>query len=207
MNALEDVLSRVRITELAQALGIKLDKTRRRGVATWREGRNFSVSFNDVKNVWHDFVTGSGGGILDLVQRVRGGSRADALRWLADFAGVVIDDRPESRADRRAFAERRERDERDMREAEFFRIAAERVAEHVLEELPEAVEERFRPTQFLLNLRGSQGAALLALYRNFRASEPRLTAALVFAGERTWERLSLRLARYIAANTEVPLES
>ncbi len=202
-----DMIAGVHISDVAMALGIQLDRTKRRGVASWRRGRNFSVSFNDSKNYWHDFVTGEGGGMLALVQRVHGGERADALRWVADFAGVILDDRPASRVDRRAFAERRERDERDMRAAEFFRIAAESMAEHVLAELPEAVLERFRPTQFLLNLRGAQGAALLAFYRNYRDREPRLTAALVFAGERAWNRLCVRLARFIVASTEGPLAS
>jgi hypothetical protein len=56
-----DVVASVRITDVAQALGVLLDRARRRGVATWRKGKNFSVSFNDAKNVWHDFVTNEGG--------------------------------------------------------------------------------------------------------------------------------------------------
>jgi hypothetical protein len=102
-----DIIERIHITDVAQALGVRIDRTRRRGVASWREGRNFSVSLDDVKNVWHDFVTGDGGGMLDLVQRVHGCNRADALRWVADLAGVALDDRPAAREDRRTFAERR----------------------------------------------------------------------------------------------------
>jgi excisionase family DNA binding protein len=40
------------------------------------------------------------GGILDLVISIRGGSRADALRWCADLAGVPLNDKPLSAEDR-----------------------------------------------------------------------------------------------------------
>jgi hypothetical protein len=112
-------------------------------------------------------------------------------------------DRPATRADRRALAERREHEQRKMRAAEFFRIAAVSVAEQTLDELPEAIPERYVPTQLLLDLRAAQGSALLAIYREFRAREPRLTAALVYAGERIWQRLCERLARFVAGGAEV----
>jgi hypothetical protein len=89
-----------------------------------------------------------------------------------------------------------------MRAAEFFRIAAASMAERVLAELPDAVPERFVPTQLLLSLRASHDSAL-AVYRDFREREPELTAALVYAGERTWERMCTRLARFVAAGAEV----
>lgn len=91
-----DVIDRVRISDVAEALGIKLDRARRRGVASWREGCHFSVSFDDTKNVWHDFVSGEGGGVLDLVQRIHGCARKEALSWLADYAGVALEQRSQS---------------------------------------------------------------------------------------------------------------
>src|SRR5580658_1977601 len=99
-----DVIERVRISSVAEALGIKLDRTRRRGVATWREGRNFSVSFDDAKNVWHDFVTGEGGGVIALVQLIVGCDRKAALRWLAGFAGVPLGEQTDS--ERRNWSQR-----------------------------------------------------------------------------------------------------
>jgi hypothetical protein len=64
----------------------------------WRGGDGFNVSLNDTRSVWHDFTTDEGGGVLDLVARIRGGDRQDALRWLAAFAGIRLD---QSAADRR----------------------------------------------------------------------------------------------------------
>ena len=99
-----DIVSHVKITDVARVLGVKLDRTRRRGVASWREGKNFSVSFNDVKNVWHDFVTDEGGGVLDFIQRARGCDRKEALELLASIAGVQLDHHNE--VDRRDYARR-----------------------------------------------------------------------------------------------------
>ena len=87
-----------------------------RSVAFWRrgaDGRNVSVVPS--RGVWHDFATGQGGGVLDLIQTARGGSRAEALQWLADHLGVDLDGGPErSPADRRRLA----REAADRRAAE-----------------------------------------------------------------------------------------
>jgi hypothetical protein len=41
--------------------------------------------------VWYDHAAGAGGGVLDLIMAVQGGTRQDALMWLADFLGVELD--------------------------------------------------------------------------------------------------------------------
>jgi hypothetical protein len=61
-----------------------------------------NVSLDDSSGVWHDFVSGDGGGILCLVMRLRGCTKRDALMWLADFVGVPLDDRPMFAGERRA---------------------------------------------------------------------------------------------------------
>jgi len=78
---------------------------RGRARAFYREGGNpGAVSLNDEKACWHDFVTGEGGGVLDLVQRIRGCNRADALRWLSETVGIPLEARPVG--ERRAYAVR-----------------------------------------------------------------------------------------------------
>lgn len=52
-----------------------------RGVR-WRYGTRGSLSIDVGRGLWCDFETGEGGGLLKLVQRVRGGSLAEAARWL-----------------------------------------------------------------------------------------------------------------------------
>jgi hypothetical protein len=103
-----EVMDRVKITQVWQALGGG-PLRRGRGRAFWRnEADGLNVSVSDAKGCWHDFVSGDSGGILDLVQHVRGGSRAEALQYVADINGVTLDSKRLSRTEKRAYAERRE---------------------------------------------------------------------------------------------------
>ena len=111
--------------------------------------------------------------------------------------GRVLLDRVASRSERRALAQWRERQQRDMQAADYFQFAAVRMAEEILDQLPEAVPERYAPTQLLLALRAAQGAGLLAIYRDFQTRAPKLTAALVYAGDRAWARVCILLARFL----------
>lgn len=86
------IFEQVRISDVYAALtGRKLRRTgvdTWRGQAWWRNGNGLNVRLDDSRGVWKDFVTNEGGGVLALVVRIRGGTRQDALRWVADFAGV-----------------------------------------------------------------------------------------------------------------------
>lgn len=57
--------------------------------------------------------------MIDLVVRVRGGSRPDALRWLADLAGIPLDNRPLSASERARWAAERRAIEKDLPAAEL----------------------------------------------------------------------------------------
>ena len=59
-----------------------------RGRAFWRNGDGLNISLDDSKGAYYDHARGTGGGVLDLLQLVRGGSRAEAMEWLKGF-GVV----------------------------------------------------------------------------------------------------------------------
>jgi hypothetical protein len=194
MSAVEDVLSRVRISEIYQALtGIEPRRTGQdtwRGAATWRNGDGLNVSGDDARGVWHDFKTDEGGGVLDLVQRVRGCSRADALRWCADLAGVPLSqDKPLSAEARARWARELRELERDLPTARYWRRAAVNMAEQLLTTLKAAL---FDPTlpwpdvgeiahieNMLTGLRRKDGPALVAEYRSWLDQCPGMTAALV----------------------------
>jgi hypothetical protein len=169
-----DVVARVRISDIAEALGVKLDRARRRGVAHWRDGRNFSVSLNDEKNCWHDFVTNEGGGLLDFISRILVCDRQAALRWLADYAGVALDHENED--------ERRAR-ERRMRTA---LPAAEALVDYKVEIL-EALREKRN-----LLLRIFHGAEQFIINHDVdeceRRGDLRFEAALA-VGETYWQRI------------------
>lgn len=74
---MEDILSCVRIRDVYHTLtGRQPHRTGRdtwRAVATWRDGDGLNVSGDDARGVWHDFAANEGGGVLDLIVRVRGG--------------------------------------------------------------------------------------------------------------------------------------
>jgi hypothetical protein len=133
MTGVADLLSRVRIGDIYTALTAAEPRhsgaNRWRARATWRGGDGWSVQLDDSRGVWHDFVTDDRGGVLDLIRRVRGGSRYDALRWLAVYAGVPLDDRPLSQDERERWAEERRRVERDLPTARYWRDTVVRLAE------------------------------------------------------------------------------
>jgi hypothetical protein len=197
MSALQDVLSRVHISEVYTALtGMTLRRTGNdiwRARATWRDGDGFNVSMDDGRNVWHDFVSDEGGGVLDLVARVRGGSRVDALRWLADFAGMPLKDRALSPKDRQRWAREFAEAERTYTEATYFADAAALMAEWALEELSPDDTERAVHTALIARLRISPEAE----YRAWLDRDPTWAAALVQAGRERARRLQIALARWI----------
>jgi hypothetical protein len=95
-----EIVSSVRISEVWRALGGgSLRKCR--GCAFWRpKADSWSVAIDDSKGTWFDHRDSTGGGILDLIQHVLHCTRQDALKWLADFTGLKLDNRPLTPQDR-----------------------------------------------------------------------------------------------------------
>jgi hypothetical protein len=89
ISPLSEILSRVRITSVAEAHGVKI--RRGRCVAPWRKDANgWNLALYDSTNRWIDFAHDERGGLLDFVSRVRGCDRRAALEWLAGFAGIPL---------------------------------------------------------------------------------------------------------------------
>jgi hypothetical protein len=175
-----------------------------RGPCPIHHGKHDSFSVDPESGHWRCWsVCGLGGDILALEVALTGAIWRQAVAEVERTIGRVLLDRPATRAERRAVAERHDHERRERREAQLFRIAATSMAEQVLDELPEAVPERFGPTQLLLSLCASHDSALLAVYRDSAEREPELTAALVYAGERAWQRTCVRLAGFVAGGAEV----
>lgn len=102
-----EILGRVTITEVWEALGGSPPRFRRAS-AFWRETKDLNVSLNDEKGAWYDHARGEGGGVLDLVQHAHGGSRADALAWIAQRFGLPLKSgRAFTPAERAEYARRR----------------------------------------------------------------------------------------------------
>jgi hypothetical protein len=191
------------ISAIWKALGGDAPR-RGRARAFYREGDNrVAVSLNDEKGCWHDFVTGEGGGVLDLVVRVRGGSRQDALRWAADFVGCPLDDRPLSAFERALWAKRQQQIALELPKARLWRRAAVALAEQVLAGLKAALADPTltRPgvgeiahwTTQLAGWRRLDGTALVAEFLWWAEHEPHLTRGMLYASElrETAERRAL----------------
>jgi hypothetical protein len=169
-----------------------------RGPATWRGGDGPNVSLDDSRGVWHDFVSGQGGGVLDLIIQVRGGSRAGALRWAAAFAGVTLQERPLSPAQRERQAQDRRSADSLRQRAARFAAAVTPLAEMVLDDLPATDPERAAHTALLRRLAVSPEAEYQAWWQHNRV----LTEGLVHAGRERERRLARMILTYIT--TEVP---
>jgi hypothetical protein len=185
-----------------------------RAVAVWRDGDGFNVSLDDTRGLWHDFTTGEGGGVLDLVVRVRGGSRQDALRWVADLVGCPLDDRPLSAFDRTRWVKQQRQIERELPKARLWRRSVLALGEEVLDQfkttlvdptLPwPAVGEIARWTAQLATWHRLDDAGLVAEYLWWAQHQPLLTGGLVYAARllETAERQALRTYLTMVATGE-----
>jgi hypothetical protein len=212
MNATTEILSRVRISQVYVELGGPTPRGNR-VPAFWRGGDGLNVSLDDKRGVWHDFTTDDGGGVLDLVARVRGGSRADALRWCAELAGVPLEDKPLSPIERESWARGRRDLERNLPIAQCWQRAAISMTEELLDQLkaglsnpnlpqPEIGEIRGAES-LLVSLRRKDGAALIDEYRAWLEEHPGLTAALVASAWRREQAQRQAVVEYLR-QTEQP---
>jgi hypothetical protein len=57
--------------------------------AHWCGSGGFNVAPDPGKDIWHDLVTGEGGGVVPLVSVVRPYSSRDAMRRVVKFTGAL----------------------------------------------------------------------------------------------------------------------
>lgn len=179
---------------------------RYRGAATWRDGENPNVTLNDARGTWYDHGTNQGGGVLDLIVRVHGGSRQDALRWLSAYSGVPL--QPAGPGEITRMRESRESIERDLPDARLWKRSEIEHASTRLDELsqmlgtfkglsPEEAAETAALTQTLAALRAHKDSALVDAYRDARARDPEGVEQIVRA-----ERLAdAQISRLLATAT------
>lgn len=94
-DALNEILTRADIVDVAGRLGLKLGKreaTYTTALCPFHDDRQPSLAlYRDKGNPhFYCFACGARGGILDLVDKLRGGDRADNLPWLAREVGVDL---------------------------------------------------------------------------------------------------------------------
>lgn len=195
-----DLIVRTQMTEVWVALGGG-DPRRGRGRAFWRGGYGYNVSINADKGAWFDHVTGEGGGILDLILLVRDCSRQDALKWLADYYNLPLDNHQVTPEERQERAAQRERDLDDGRAAGYFSIAAAALAEESLEQMAAFDLRRKLLTDVMRTCQTESG--LLSEFRAWRQAEPDLTTALVAAGMAAERRAQVNAAQVLMETAHV----
>jgi hypothetical protein len=191
-----EILNRIKISDVYRALTSteprRTSTDTLRGRAVWRDGNGLSVSLNDRRGFWHDFVTHDGGGVLDLIVRVRGDSHQDALRWLADLVGLPLDDRPLSPEERRRWAQQKRLFEQELPRARYWRRAAIVLCECLLDTLKDQFFTRSSQiqttdlcdiTEMRSRLQHLDGAELVAEYRWWFQHQAALVIGMVGAAE------------------------
>jgi hypothetical protein len=126
--------------------------------------------------------------------QLRGGSRQDALQWLAHFCGTTLEDAPQTPENRARYQVEKKAAELDMPDALRFRRGVIQLTHETLE----ATKSRyFNPTEtqsdytdvialqdltrLLERLRGMGEGLMLAEYRSWRDQYPGLTYGIVRA--------------------------
>ena len=210
-TTMAEILARVKISEVYYVLTRK--QPRRvgsdawRGPAVWRGGDGLNVSLNDTRNLWHDFTANEGGGVLDLVVRVRGGSRQDALRWVADFAGVPLDSRSLSPTEQADWARRQHLIKRELPRARLWQRAALALGDQVLDNLKAALADPKLPrpeigeiafwTRQIPAWRRMADAELVTEYLWWAGHQPRLAAGMIYAANLRARAEHEALRRYL----------
>jgi hypothetical protein len=191
MSRVDEILAHVNISSVWCALGGHTPN-HGRAPAFWRKTRDPNVSLNDAKGTWFDFARGEGGGILDLVEHVRGCSRSEAVQWLADLAGIPLDEHPLTQPEKRDWA-------RAKRQAVPLARMALSWWQARLSELEDLKRKAFDgggldveclrvAAPELLRLENLCADAVVAEYMTLRRIDPAGTRELVRIGE-TWERV------------------
>jgi hypothetical protein len=189
----------------------RMGADRFRARATWRGGDGWSVSLDDSRGVWHDFVSSEGGGVLDLVSMVRGGTRQSALKWLAESTGVTLANF--SQAERARWVEQQRELSRELPRARYWRRAAILLAEELLDSLkmrffdpdaPATVEasDLRSVTRLLGELHRIDGVELVEEFRWWYREHPVLTKGLIYAAEIRVEAERRAICRYLAGAAE-----
>jgi hypothetical protein len=190
-----EVLTRVKISRVYHMLtGIEPRKTgngKYRAAALWRKGDGLNVSLDDAKGVWHDFATNEGGGVLDLVVRIRGVDRHGALNWICEYLGIALNDRSMSANEKAEWGRQQRELQQELPNARHWRRAATEMIEDILHEQKAALFDATLPwpeigeirrfTVMLAWVESMSGADLVAEYKSWLKHAPGLTWAITKA--------------------------
>ena len=101
-----EIVQHADLCGVARALGFSVGRTNRAPCLLCGSANPTTLSLNQNQKSWYCFRCHRSGGLLDLIQAVHGGSRAEAAQWLADVQGLRLTDRPMDPAARERYAKR-----------------------------------------------------------------------------------------------------
>jgi len=182
-----------------------------RAPAPWRDGENASVAIDDAKGVWFDHVANEGGGIVDLVVRIKGGSPRDAMQWLSEHTGHALTTTPP--AQRAEWHRDQAALNRDLPDATLWRQSAVAMGNEVLDQMKAALSNANAPqpapgeiaelTQRVAGWRKLSDEGLVAEFRNWQARDPETTDAMARAARQENARVARDLAREVGLSKTV----
>lgn len=87
-----DNLNSIPIRQVAERLGIEINRAKKTKCLVHSPDNNPSMSFSDRAdmNMWHCFTCGAGGGVIRLVQVKTGWSFSDSCIWLSKEFNVIV---------------------------------------------------------------------------------------------------------------------
>jgi hypothetical protein len=199
-----EILSVAPISEVWRLLGGGLIR-HNRARAFWRDGDGWNVTLDDSRGAWFDHRDATGGGLLDLIVTVNSGTRADALKWLADTLGIELADRPNdeaTKAERVAFAS-------DLPSAALWRRAALDLADNLLTQMKAGLfdpnvhgpadGEVLAIERLRASIQNATDRGLVNEYRQWLSSWPGMTNAMVQSARRVEQAEARALHRFISA--------
>ena len=153
---------------------------RGRGRCPIHKGKRDSLAVNMKTGNWYCFSQcGRGGDVFAFEMALNNCSFPEAKRAVFDLIG-----RFETPFDRSEDARNRAANVADIQAAGWWSGAFVQLAEETLAEMESTDPARGLITDLLLSAKQARGESLLDLYRSELAREPKLTAALVYAGRR-----------------------
>lgn len=154
---------------------------------------SFRVHAND--QFFKCFGCGLGGDVFKFVQEMERVSFGDALKILAERAGITSG--KSSQAQNREW--RREREER--KNAELWSRTAIALAELLLDDI--GIRDYSDVAALSRVIAVSRGTPMVEEYRAWRQARPQLTKAMVKAGKTAIARVQRRLATFVVDGSEI----
>ena len=121
-DTIREVAERLSIADIiGEYVALKRSGSNFLGLCPFHGEKTPSFNVNPAREIFHCFGCGAGGDIFSFVMKIEGISFPDALRKLAARAGVTLDERPLSDAEKRANSEREQQRALMLMTAEYYR--------------------------------------------------------------------------------------